>query len=240
MTRQQLATQTSYLNLQSILERHLPTVKFDDHEAFERCRQRWLERVENIEALNTQRSQLDSRGVTLDKQARRERLVRAALAVAQPAQAWALENENAELAEIFSVSETALLRGRGQDAIDLSQTVYDTASVSATAAALTAHGVTGAKLKALQDAIKKFSAVLSKPRERIVSRKTATERLALEFREAERCLTEGLDLLISQFAEDHPEFAGEFKNARVVVEGPTSKNVVELAQPDAKVTPKAA
>ena len=113
-------------------------------------------------------------------------------------------------------------------------------NVSDTAAALAPHGVTTAKLKALQDALKKFSAAVSKPRERITSRKSATERLAKEFRAAEKCLTEGLDLLVDQFEEDYPEFVAEFNNARVVVEGPTAKTVVELAQPEIKVTPKAA
>ena len=201
----------------------------------------WLERLENIDALSAQQAQLDSKGVTKDKQAKRERLVRATLAVAQPAQAYALENENAELAETMGVSKTALLRGSAKDTTDLSQAVYDTASATPTAAALAPHGVTTAKIKALQDGIKKFSAAASIPRQKITSRKSATERLAREFRAAERCLTEGLDLLIQQFEEDHPEFVAEFKNARVVVDGPTaSKPLVELAQPGIQVTPKAA
>ncbi len=79
----------------------------------------------------------------------------------------------------------------------LAQSVYDAASVAATAAALVPHGITAAKLKALQDAIKKFTAVV--PAQKITSRKSATERLAEEFAAAERCLTEGLDLLIGQF-----------------------------------------
>jgi len=235
MNRKQQATHVSYLNLQAVLERHVANVKFDEHVAFERWRQRWLERLENIESFSTQQAQLDSRGVTKDKQAKRRRLAEAALAVAKPARAWALENENAELAQTMAVSETALLRGSAKDATDLSQAVYDAASVTATAAALVSHGVSSAKLKALQDALKKFAAVVSKPRERITSRKSATERLAAEFQAAQKCLTEGLDLLVEQFEEDYPEFVTEFRNARVVVEGPTASNeVVELAQPAAK------
>ena len=92
--------------------------------------------MENIDTLSAQQSQLDSKGVTKDKQAKRERLVRAALAVAQPARAYALENENAELAETTDVSKTALLRGSAKDTTDLSQNVYDAASAAPTAAAL--------------------------------------------------------------------------------------------------------
>ena len=231
MTRAEQATQTSYLNIQSVLERHAPTVKFDEHEAFERCRQRWLERLDNIDTLSTQQSQLDSKGVTKDKVAKRKRLVTATLAVSKPARAWALENENAEMAQTMSVSKTALLRSSAKDATDLSQNVYDTASASATASALAPHGVTGAKLKALQDATKKFSAAVPKPRETITRRKSVRERLGREFRAAEKCLTEGMDLLIDQFDEDHPEFVAEYKNARVVVDGPTaSKPVVDRYQ----------
>ena len=65
--------------------------------------------------------------------------------------------------------------------------------------------------------------------------------MELEFSEAERCLTDGLDLLINQFAEEHPEFVAEFKNARVVADAPsTSKPVLEVVQPEVKVTSKAA
>ena len=197
-----------------MLDRHVETVNFDDHEAFERCRQRWLERLENISTLNTQQAQLDSRGVTADKQVRRERLMKATLAVSQAAHAWALENENAELAQTMDVSRSALLRSSAREATDLAQSVYDAAS--ATATALVPHGVTTAKLKALQDAIKKFAAAIPLPRQKITSRKSATERLAEEFAAAERCLTEGLDLLIGQFEAEHPEFVAEYRNARVV------------------------
>ena len=241
MNHKQQATQTSYLNIQSVLDRHLATVKFDEHEAFERYRQRWLECLENIDTLSAQQAQLSSKGVTADKQAKRQRLVAATLAVSKPARAWALENENAEVAQTMSVSATALLRGSAKDATDLSQGVYDTASATATAAALASHRVTTAKLKALQDAIKKFAAAVPIPRQKITSRKSATQRLELEFSEAERCLTEGLDLLIDQFQADYPEFVAEFKNARVVADGPTAtKPELSVVQPEVKVTPKAA
>ena len=241
MTRNQQATQTSYLNLKSVLERHAPTVKFEEHEAFDRCHQRWLERLDDIDTLSTQQAQLSSKGVSADNKAKRERLVAATLAVSKPARAWALENENAEVAQTMLISATALLRGSAKDATDLSQGVYDTASATATAAALASHRVTTAKLKALQDAIKKFAASVPVPRQKITSRKSATQRLELEFSEAERCLTEGLDLLIDQFQTDYPEFVAEFKNARVVASAPTtSAPVLEVVQPEIKVTPKAA
>ena len=239
MNRKQQATQVSYQNVESVLDRHVETVSFDDHEAFERCRQRWLERLENISTLNTQQAQLDSRGVTADKQAKRERLVTATLAVSQAGRAWALENENAELAQTMAAPRSALLRSSARKATDLAQAVYDAASASATAAALAPHGVTTARLKALQDAIKKFAAAIPLPRQKITSRKSATERLAEEFAAAERCLTEGLDLLIGQFEAEHPEFVAEYRNARVVAE-PGTKPELKIVEPAVTVTPKAA
>ena len=239
MNRKQQAIHIAYQNLQSVFDRHVEAVNFDDHEAFQRSRQRWLERLENIETLSAQKAQLDSRGVTADKQAKRQRLVTATLAVSQAARAWALENENAELAQTMSVTRTALLRSSAREATDLAQSVYDAASVTATAAALVPHGITAAKLKALQDAIKKFTAVVPLPRQKITSRKSATERLAEEFAAAERCLTEGLDLLIGQFEAEFPEFVTEHRNARVVAE-PGSKPELKVVQPVVAVTPKAA
>lgn len=239
MNRRQQAVHVSYQNIESVLDRHVESVSFDDHAAFERCHQRWLERLENIGTLNTQQAQLDSRGVTADKEAKRERLVTATLAVSQAARAWALENENAELAQTMDVSRTALLRSSARTATDLAQRVYDAASATATAAVLVPHGVTVAKLKALQDAIKKFTAAMPLPRQKITSRKSARQRLAEEFSAAERCLTEGLDLLIGQFETEFPEFVAEYRNARVVAEA-GSKPELKVVQPDDTVTPKAA
>lgn len=62
------------------------------------------------------------------------------------------------MVQTTAVSATALLRGPAKNATDLSQGVYDAASATPRAAALVSHGVTTAKLKALQDAIKKFAA----------------------------------------------------------------------------------
>ena len=121
MNRRQQATQVSYQNVESVFDRHFEAVGFDDHAAFERCRQRWLERLENISTLNTQQAQLDSRGVTADKQAKRKRLVAATLAVSRAGRAWALENEDAELAQTMAVSQSALLRGSAREATDLAQ-----------------------------------------------------------------------------------------------------------------------
>lgn len=145
------------------------------------------------------------------------------------------------MVQTTAVSATALLRGPAKNATDLSQGVYDAASATPRAAALVSHGVTTAKLKALQDAIKKFAAAAPRPRQKITSRKSATQRLELEFSEAERCLTEGLDLLIDQFQTDYPEFVAEFKNAHVVASAPTTlAPVLEVVQPENKVTSKAA
>jgi len=235
MNRRQRAVHVSYQNIESVLDRHVESVSFDEHEAFERCHQRWLERLENIGTLNTRQAQLDSRGVTADKEAKRERLVTATLAVSQAARAWALENENADLAQTMNVSRTALLRSSSRAATDLAQRVYDTAS----ATVLVPHGETVAKLKALQDAIKKFMAASPLPRQKISSRKSTTERLAEELIATERCLTEGLDLLIGQFETEFPEFVAEFRNARVVAEG-GSKPELKVVQPADTVTPKAA
>lgn len=62
-------------------------------------------------------------------------------------------------------------------------------------------------------------------------------RCAGEFAEAERCLTEGLDLIIGQFESDFPEFVTEYRNARVVAE-PGSKPELKIVEP--VVTEKAA
>ncbi len=48
----------------------------------------------------------------------------------------------------------------------------------------------------------------------------------------ERCLTQGLDLLIGQFEPEFPVFVTEYRNARVVAE-PGSKPELKIVEPAA-------
>lgn len=246
MNKQQQQDLLSFNNVNTVFDRHLPVVKFDQHPGFERYHQRWLQCVSNIEDIGSQQAQSGSKGITKDKQAKRKRLANAAVAVAQPARAWALENENAEVAEVMAVSVSRILRGTDRTAVDLGQNVYDTASAAPLAAALVPQGVTPPVLKALAEAIKKFDAVASKPRETITRRRSATQRLAREFRLAKKCLTEGTDLLIEQFEEDFPEFVAEYRAARVVVDPATpakpeeAKDEARSDKPEVSVKPRVA
>ena len=188
----------------------------------------WIERVANISSLAAQQAQ-SSKGITQGKQALRQKLSRAAVAVANPTRVWALDNENAELAERMSISVTSILRASDKDAADLCQNIHAAAATAPTSIALTPYGVKPAKIKALQDAINAFSDTAPKPRLKIKGRKSVTGQLDAEIRAADRLLSEGLDLMVDQFAEEHPEFVADYKNARAVVRPPTAQKTAKKA-----------
>ena len=222
MTRRQIAKYNSYTVLKQTCEKHAPAVKFDEHEKFSETYASWTDCVERISELSLKQSQ-PTTGFTKSKQVLREEMVKAALDIAKPSRVFALATGAHELAAYADVSRTAILRGKDKGSANLCQNVYDAAAVAPTALALAPYGVTAAKLKKLQTKIDAFSAVAPAPRQKITGRKTVTQRLAEEFRVADKLLTEGLDLLVDQFEEEFPDFVSDFQNARIAVNLPTAQ-----------------
>ena len=222
MTRRQIAKYNSYTVLQQTCEKHAPVVKFDEHEKFSETYTQWTESVQRISDLSVRQAQ-PIFGVTESKKVSRAELTKAALDIAKPTRAFALATGAHDLAARASVSRTAILRSKDKDAADACQNVYDAAAAAPTALALAPYGVTAAKLKKLQTKIDAFTAVAPAPRQKITGRKTVTQRLAEEFRAADRLLTEGLDLLVDQFEEEFPDFVSDYQNARIAVNPPTAQ-----------------
>lgn len=155
-------------------------------------------------------------GAARDKAERRQEMAELAYPVASVLQAWALENDDAELADRVSFTLSDFLHDRDTVAEEYAQLVHDEAN--ANVASLADYGVDAAKLSALAAAIAAYHTALTAPRLAITDRKAATAALKVAFAEADKILKERLDKLVPILTQDHPAFATDWGNARIIVD----------------------
>jgi len=187
--------------------------------------------VDRIEALSKKRAEPIT-GIAENKQFCREQLCKAAAAIAGAVHSWATKNNNREVAAKVNFSYSSLLAGRDRSSAEKCQNVHKAATENL--GSLAEHGVTAAKLKALQQKIDAYSECLPKPRAAIGSNKTATQQLETEFTAADRLLNDSLDKLVLQFESSHPQFFSDWQNARAIVDSAATRPGEEGEAPAAK------
>ena len=187
--------------------------------------------VARIEALSKKRAEPIT-GIAENKQFCREQMCKAAAAIAGAVHSWATGNNNLEVAAKVDFSYSSLLAGRDRASAEKCQNVHKSATENL--ASLGEHGVTAAKLKALQTKIDGYSDCLSKPRSAIRSNKTATQQLEAEFAAADKLLNDSLDKLALQFEASYPQFFQDWQNARNIVDNAATRPGEEGESPTAK------
>ncbi len=171
-------------------------------------------KITELEAeIETQGTELD--GYAMDKGARKEKMVRATLTVANKVFAFAEDTSAAVLREKMDLSYSDLIAPRDAVVAQKCQGVYDEATT--VLASLAPYGVVAADLTALQSLIDAYEAVISAPRVAITVRKGATEQIEQLVREGTTILTNRMDKLMADFKGTNPDFYQEYFDARVVV-----------------------
>ncbi len=146
----------------------------------------------------------------------------AALVIAGAVRAFAVANSDLELAGKVDYSRSVLLGGRDRASAEKCQLIHRLATEQV--ADLAEHGVTVAKLKALQAKIDGYVTCLQRPRQIIAGSKTATAQFEAEIAVADQLLADGLDRLVLQFKDSDPEFYGNYANARAVVNNASGRD----------------
>lgn len=188
--------------------------------------------VEQIQEFAQKQAEV-SRGATADKQRCREAMCDAALVIGGAVRAYAVDASDMELADNVGFSRSALLGGRDRSSAEKCQTIHRLATENVED--LAEHGVTAAKLKALQTKIDAYVACLQRPRQIIAESKTATARLESEIEKADVLLVDGLDRLVLHFKDSAPEFYSNYVNARVIVNNASGRDSsAEVIPPQSK------
>jgi hypothetical protein len=96
---------------------------------------------------------------------------------------------------------------------------------------LAPYGVTTAKLNAFKKTLESYQVLVGKPREIGATASAATVRLGQLKKQVTTLFKQRLDKLIVQFKESHPEFYGEYFEARWLIR--TSRTRATAASVDA-------
>jgi len=166
--------------------------------------------------------QAASDGATEEKQQVLEQLGETAHEVAAGVKAYASANEDKFLLGKVDFSGTLLINGSASKVVARAETILDAATEVVDS--LEDQQVTPAKLKNLENRIRAFRAVHSKPRQTTAASNAATRQLPRLFRKANALLTEQLDALAVQFKAALPAFHGEYQSARSIVDPATGRS----------------
>ena len=154
-------------------------------------------------------------GITVDKTTKRNLMTDKALFISNRMQSYAAVAGNSDLLASIRYSASDMKKARDTSIIGICDTIV--AKANANVSALATYGITAALITDLQTAISNFTATLSKPRTVKSQTKTATENLAVLFKETNDLLTKRMDLDIEVFKATKPDFYSQYKTARNVI-----------------------
>jgi hypothetical protein len=157
----------------------------------------------------------NSKGVTTDKNVKRDALAEKALFIVNRIRSYATVTANNELLESVHYTQSSFDKSRDADIVGIVDIIIAKANANVTA--LATYGVTAALITDLQTALTAYSGYIAKPRTVTTQTKNATENLAVLFKDANDILTKRLDLDIEVFKTSKPDFYSQYQTARVVI-----------------------
>jgi hypothetical protein len=156
-----------------------------------------------------------SKGVTTDKNVKRDALTEKALFIVNRIRSYATVTANNDLLESVHFTQSSFDKSRDTDIVGIVDIIIAKANANVTA--LASYGVTAALITDLQTALTAYSNYIAKPRIVTTQTKNATENLAVLFKEVNDILTKRLDLDIEVFKTLKPDFYSQYKTARIVI-----------------------
>jgi hypothetical protein len=161
-------------------------------------------------------------GATDARKMTMQALVRAGLEVAGAIHSYATEAEDGELAARVRFSESSLARGGPAQLAARCRAIAALAAENL--ASLADANISQAKLTAFGKKIEAAEKGALKPRESTVRRSAANQALARLRRKGNTILKGRVDKLMVPFRETQPEFYGEYKAARRIVDSRNATN----------------
>jgi hypothetical protein len=181
--------------------------------------------VANIQTLAQARNS-STKGVTADKQSKRETMEAAALEVAGAVAAFASDTGNRELQAKADFSDSDLRRARDTEITTICQGIHDEAN--AVVANLADYGVVAQTLTDLQAKINAYNSSVGKPASAKSNVQAAGASLDSAIADVDKVLDEKLDKLATKFRTSQRGFFDAYSAARSIVDNPGGRK----AKPD--------
>lgn len=157
-------------------------------------------------------------GITLDKERLKKVLCEKAFEIASAVTSYANTVKNNELIGKVAFTKSDLLRSRDTETGGLCQNIR--AAATGNLPALADYAVTAADLTDLAQKIAAYDGAVTSPGTARGTKKSATEKIDLEFEEFDNILNNRMDTLIPKFAAISPDFVRDYNNARTIVDNP--------------------
>lgn len=155
-------------------------------------------------------------GIAGGKRRQRLLMMEQAVAIAGDLHALAVKNNDADLQAKCAFELTDLVR-LGETVIGpRCQEIHDQANKNV--AGLAAFGTTATEITALQTAITAYGELVTKPREAIIEKKSATGDIAADENTADALLNDELDKAMKKFKAKEPAFFNEYTSARMIID----------------------
>lgn len=175
------------------------------------------EYTSKIEALQleVQKQMRTSIGATLDKEKAKEDLIEKMLKISKGTSAYLATVENNSAYELVQVSYSALKKERDTLLAERCRVIRE--EVIQFINQLTDYGIEQIDIDELDALILEYEQVATTPRNTIVARKQAIERIEIICHDIDELLAKKMDSLISILADNHDEVKGLYTNARKIV-----------------------
>lgn len=171
--------------------------------------------IDKIIETDTNRSGIQVKASTNEKQLAENSMIAHALVVANITYVYAFDTANQQLAMQTNVSKSQFYKLHDNDEISLARNISLKAEENKVA--LANYGLTDEMLNNLNQEIKKFEALIVGPSGAVADRKGQTKSLSGLFVEAKSLLSDRMDKLMIIFESSDPQFYDAYFTARKVV-----------------------
>lgn len=160
--------------------------------------------------------EMETKGITEQKEQYRHRLARIAGTIAGAIRAYAIATNKLDLKERVNYSESELLRMRVEELLNAAKIIAEETTVHADEG-LDAYGTDGSRYDELMEAIQFFEQAIPGTSVARTSRKTATENLKNLVTATNALLSEQMDQTVKIYQQPHPSFVLQYQAARKVI-----------------------
>ncbi len=157
------------------------------------------------------------KGYAAEKKNKKLKMARAAYAICRKVRSYAYAIDDRELIGKLKIFFTLIYTAASGKAVSYSNNVLKAAQVM-TDADKTKYGLTDAEITELEALIKSYEDYTAKPRVQIVGRVLATKDINANCKLVNRLLADRMDNDMVNFEESHPDFFGQYKQARRVID----------------------
>jgi len=225
MTKEQEDTLNMYEAVDSVLQTDENKAVWSGNGPFSRAVTHLEDNIDAIENLRDQQED-NIKGVTQDKQNKRQTLEEQTFSIASAVGFYASVNKNRKLFGKVKMTQTDLSRARDNELPGMSSRVHQAANDNN--AALVAYGVTAGMITDLSAAIDDFVKDIGAPRAALTDTSAATKELVPVYEDTNKLLEEQLDKGMELFRLPAGNFYTQYGKARSIVNSPTGKRSLEV------------